>query len=60
MMKKNYSTCKVNDGHSRHEKSVHTYNGVTLGHSFLDKVGGSQDTGVRTVSVDQMVRREVR
>lgn len=60
MMRKNYSTCKVNDGHSRHEKSVCTYSGVTLGHSSLDKVGGSQDTGVRTVSVDQMVRREVR
>ena len=60
MMRKNYSTCKVNDGHSWHEKSVCTYNGVTLGHSSLDKVGGSQDRGVRTASVDQMVRREVR
>lgn len=57
MMRKNYSTCKVSDRHSRHEKRVRTYNGVTLGHSSLDKVGGSQDTGKRTASVDHMRER---
>lgn len=60
MMRKNYSTCKVSDGHSQHEKRVLTYNGVTLGHSSLDKVGGSQDTGMRMASVDHMARREAR
>lgn len=59
-MRKNYSTCKVSDGHSRHEKRVRTCNGVALGRSSLDKVGGSQDTGMRTAGVDHTVRREAR
>lgn len=48
MMRKNYSTCKVSVSH----------NGVTLGHSSLDKVGGSQDTGMRMASVDHTARRK--
>lgn len=50
MMRKNYSTCKVSVSH----------NGVTLGHSSLDKVGGSQDTGMIMASVDHTARREAR